>query len=209
MNRFTELVPRGKVIPVVTINDSEDAAHIARALFDGGIQVIEVALRTDAALDAIRRITQEVPDMLVGAGTIKHPADVQPAVTSGAAFLVSPGTTMDLLSEVRRWDIPFLPAASSPTESLTLLSAGYDCQKLFPADVLGGFDYLNAIRGPIPEVTFCPSGGVNAENYCALLALSNVYCVSGSWITPTDCLEQRDWRTIKDIALGVSAASDS
>jgi 2-dehydro-3-deoxyphosphogluconate aldolase/(4S)-4-hydroxy-2-oxoglutarate aldolase len=172
----------------------------------GGIHIIEVTLRSQLGLPAIELIVKEFPDMTVGAGSIKDPQAFQSAIKAGAHFAVSPGTTHALLEEAVRWDVPFLPAASTASESLNLLQAGYACQKLFPANILGGINFLKSLAGPIPEVSFCPSGGVNAENYSSYLRQPNVVCVSGSWITPDALINKGDWNSVTELARAAHSA---
>ena len=166
----------------------------------GGINIIEITLRSQLGLPAIELIVKELPHMTVGAGSVKDPQAFQSAIKAGAHFAVSPGTTHALLEEAVRWDVPFLPAASTASESLNLLQAGYACQKLFPANLLGGISFLKSLSGPIPEVSFCPSGGINAENYSSYLQQPNVVCVSGSWITPAALINKGDWNSVTELA---------
>jgi 2-dehydro-3-deoxyphosphogluconate aldolase/(4S)-4-hydroxy-2-oxoglutarate aldolase len=185
---------------VVTFSSIDHILPLARALIAGGINIIEVTLRSQLGLPAIELIVKEFPDMTVGAGSIKDPQAFQSAIKAGAHFAVSPGTTHALLEEAVRWDVPFLPAASTASESLNLLQAGYACQKLFPANILGGINFLKSLAGPIPEVSFCPSGGVDAENCPSYLRQPNVVCVSGSWITPDALINKGDWNAVTELA---------
>ena len=185
---------------MVTFSSIDHILPLANALIAGGINIIEVTLRSQLGLPAIEMIVKEFPRMIVGAGSVKDPQALQSVIKAGAHFAVSPGTTHVLLEEAVRWDVPFLPAASTASESLNLLQAGYACQKLFPADILGGINFLKSLAGPIPEVSFCPSGGVNAENYLSYLRQPNVMCVSGSWIAPNALIHEGDWGSITRLA---------
>lgn len=188
-----DLVP---VIPVVVVHDAADAVPIAKALVDGGLPVIELTLRTPAALEAIKRIANEVPEILVGAGTIIDTQQPQQAVANGAQFLVSPGSTPALLEAMRDSGLPHLPGVSTVSEVLQLLEYGYTELKFFPAEPAGGAPYLRAIHSPVPAARFCPTGGITPANMGDYLASSNVGCVGGSWLTPADVVARQDWRTI-------------
>lgn len=200
MSPFNEIAQDNPVIPVVTISSLDHVLPLAEALCKGGIHIVEITLRSELALPAIELVRQHLPDMKVGAGSVKYPKAFQSAINAGAQFAVSPGTTHALLEEALRWDIPFLPAVSTPGESLNLLQAGYDCQKLFPVDIFGGTRYLKSLGGPIPEVSYCPSGGVNEENYREYLEQPNVLCVCGSWMTPKKLITAGDWPAITSLA---------
>jgi 2-dehydro-3-deoxyphosphogluconate aldolase/(4S)-4-hydroxy-2-oxoglutarate aldolase len=192
---------------VVTFSSIDHILPLASALIAGGINIIEVTLRSQLGLPAIELIVKEMPNMTVGAGSVKDPQAFQSAIKAGAQFAVSPGTTQALLEEAVRWDVPFLPAASTASESLNLLQAGYSCQKLFPANLLGGINFLKSLAGPIPEVSFCPSGGVDAENCQSYLAQPNVVCVSGSWITPDVLINKGDWNSVTELARAAHLAT--
>jgi 2-dehydro-3-deoxyphosphogluconate aldolase/(4S)-4-hydroxy-2-oxoglutarate aldolase len=197
---FEEIAKHNPVIPVVTFSSFDHILPLANALMAGGIHIIEITLRSQLGLPAIELIVKELPEMTVGAGSVKDPQAFQSAIKAGAHFAVSPGTTHALLEEAVRWDVPFLPAASTASESLNLLQSGYACQKLFPANILGGIDFLKSLAGPIPEVSFCPSGGLNAENYRLYLQQPNVVCVSGSWIAPDALINAGDWNSVTGLA---------
>ncbi len=194
------ILRRGPVIPVVTIDDAALAPPLARALLSGGIEVIEVTLRTPAALDAIRAIRAEVPEILVGAGTVTTPAQLAQAEAAGAAFAVSPGVTPRLLDAARFADVPLLPGVATPGDVLLLVERGLGLAKLFPAELVGGVALLRALFGPFPEVRFCPTGGIDAGNAPAYLALPNVLCVGGSWLAPAEAIAARDWPRIEALA---------
>lgn len=198
MNKsLLDLVP---VIPVVVVDDLDHAVPLARALVAGGVPVIELTLRTPAALDAIRRIADEVPEIVVGAGTIVEPDQAKQAAAAGARFLVSPGSTPRLLDAMDDTELPHLPGAATVSEVLALLERGYSELKLFPAEASGGTAFLKAVASPVPQVRFCPTGGVSAANAGDYLALPNIGCVGGSWLTPTDALAAGDWARVEGLA---------
>lgn len=193
------------VIPVVTIDDPQDAVPLARALVDGGVKIIELTLRTDSALTSLKLIAQEVPDILVGAGTILTPGQADAAVQAGATFLVSPGVTPALLTHMLSLDVPVLPGVATVGEVMAVLEAGLDAMKFFPAGPAGGPSYLAAIGAPIPHVQFCPTGGISLATAPDYLKLPNVACVGGSWLTPADAVENQDWQQITKLAAGAAA----
>ncbi len=197
MNSLLDIVP---VIPVVIVHDAADAVPIAGALVAGGLPIIELTLRTPAALDAIERIAAEVPEIIVGAGTIVDTSQSKLAAAAGAQFLVSPGSTPDLRASMRDTGLPHLPGVATVSEVLTLLEDGYTDMKFFPAEVAGGAPYLRAIHSPVSAARFCPTGGITPTNLASYLALPNVCCVGGSWLTPSDAVEGQDWATISDLA---------
>ncbi len=191
------LVP---VVPVVVLDDLDHAVPVARALVAGGLPVIELTLRTPVALDAIAAIAAEVPEILVGAGTITSPDLVGRAVEAGAQFLVSPGTTPALLREMARSGVPFLPGTATVSEAMAVLEAGFTEMKFFPAEASGGAAYLKSLASPLPAARFCPTGGITAATAPSYLSLPNVGCVGGSWLTPADVLAARDWDRITALA---------
>ncbi|MFD6549613.1 bifunctional 4-hydroxy-2-oxoglutarate aldolase/2-dehydro-3-deoxy-phosphogluconate aldolase [Streptomyces sp. NPDC058398] len=193
------------VVPVVVVADVSDAVPLARALVAGGLPAIEVTLRTPAALDAIRAIAAEVPDAVVGAGTILTPEHVAGAVAAGARFLVSPGWTDGLLDAMKASGVPFLPGVSTTSEVVALLERGVREMKFFPAQAAGGTAYLKSLAGPLPQARFCPTGGIGPECAADYLALPNVVCVGGSWMLPADAVAARDWRRVEDLARAASA----
>jgi 2-dehydro-3-deoxyphosphogluconate aldolase/(4S)-4-hydroxy-2-oxoglutarate aldolase len=193
------------VIPVVTIADPQHAVPVARALVEGGVGIIELTLRTDSALESLKRIANEVPDILLGAGTILTPAQADDAVSAGAQFLVSPGVTPSLLDHMLQLDIPVLPGVATVGEVMAVLERGVKAMKFFPAGPAGGPDYLAAIGAPIPGVQFCPTGGISLSSAPEYLALPNVTCVGGSWLTPRAAVEGEDWQHITRLAQGAAA----
>ncbi|MBB2740469.1 UNVERIFIED_ORG: 2-dehydro-3-deoxyphosphogluconate aldolase/(4S)-4-hydroxy-2-oxoglutarate aldolase [Microbispora rosea subsp. rosea] len=202
MSNLLDLAP---VVPVVVLDDAESAVPLARALVAGGLPVIEVTLRTPVALDAIRRIAAEVPEAVIGAGTVRSPEDVEAAAGAGARFLVSPGTTPGLLAAMLAAGVPFLPGVATATEAMTLAERGVRELKFFPAEPAGGVAYLKSLSGPLPDVRFCPTGGITPSNAPAYLALPNVGCVGGSWLTPRSLVTAGDFARIEKLASEAAA----
>ncbi|MEV4947544.1 bifunctional 4-hydroxy-2-oxoglutarate aldolase/2-dehydro-3-deoxy-phosphogluconate aldolase [Streptomyces sp. NPDC053755] len=188
------------VVPVVVIEDAADAVPLARALVAGGLPAIEVTLRTPAAPAAIHAIAAEVPEAVVGAGTVISPSGVADAVAAGACFLVSPGWTDGLLDAMRASGMPFLPGVSTTSEVVALLERGVTDMKFFPAEAAGGVPYLKSLAGPLPRARFCPTGGISLASAPSYLALPNVGCVGGSWMLPGDALAARDWARVESLA---------
>ncbi|MFJ9826418.1 bifunctional 4-hydroxy-2-oxoglutarate aldolase/2-dehydro-3-deoxy-phosphogluconate aldolase [Streptomyces sp. NPDC101160] len=205
MTSVFDLAPAVPVVPVVVIEDAADAVPLARALVAGGLPLIEVTLRTPAALDAIRAIADGVPEAVVGAGTVVSAAGVADAVGAGARFLVSPGWTDGLLDAMREPGVPFLPGVSTASEVVALLERGVTDMKFFPAEAAGGVPYLTSLAGPLPRARFCPTGGVSPANASRYLALPNVSCVGGTWMLPADALAGRDWARVEALARQVAA----
>jgi 2-dehydro-3-deoxyphosphogluconate aldolase/(4S)-4-hydroxy-2-oxoglutarate aldolase len=199
-----EVMRVGPVIPVIVIDDLAHAVPLARALVAGGVRVLEVTLRTAPALEAIRRIAREVPDAIVGVGTLTRPQDLKDALEAGARFGVSPGLTPALIQAARETGLPLLPGVMTPSEVIAARMAGFNQLKLFPAQQAGGIGMLKALGGPFPEVTFCPTGGVSAENAPDFLALPNVACVGGSWLAPKAAVTAGDWDNITALAKAAS-----
>jgi len=188
------------IMAVVVIEDARQGPDLARALLAGGVGSIEITLRTPGALEAIRRIAGEVPDALVGAGTVLAPQDLHAAAEAGARFAVSPGATTALLDAGRDGPIPYLPAVATASEIMEGVARGYSAFKAFPASVIGGPAVLKAFAGPFPEVGFCPTGGITPATAADYLALSSVLCVGGSWLTPPDALAASDWGRVERLA---------
>ncbi|WP_323793090.1 bifunctional 4-hydroxy-2-oxoglutarate aldolase/2-dehydro-3-deoxy-phosphogluconate aldolase, partial [Nocardioides sp.] len=193
------------VMPVVVLDRVEDAVPVARALVAGGLPAIELTLRTPVALDAIRAIAEQVPEILLGAGTIVSPSQAEEAVAAGARFLVSPGSTPRLLDAMLATGVPFLPGTASVSEALAVLEAGVSEMKFFPAEAAGGAPYLKSIASPVPAARFCPTGGITAASAPSYLALPNVGCVGGSWLTPADAIAAGDWGRITELAAAAAA----
>ena len=191
-----EVMTTSPVMPVMVINQLELAVPLARALVDGGLKVLEITLRTPVALEAIRRIKAEVPDAIVGAGTIINTQTLKQALDAGAEFIVSPGVTESLLDAALTSGVPILPGVVTPSEVMRLLEKGITAMKFFPAEAAGGIPMLKSIGAPLPQVSFCPTGGVNPKNAPDYLALSNVACVGGSWMAPADLVDAGNWAEI-------------
>ena len=195
--KIMELAP---VIPVLTVRDVEDGVAQARALVAGGLLAIEVTLRTAAALDAIRAIVAQVPGAYVGAGTIVDPEQIATAVKAGARFLVSPGASLKLAEAAAAAPVPFLPGCATPSEAMELRDRGFRALKLFPAEAVGGARLLSSIAAPLPDLVFCPTGGIDLQKAPSYLALPNVRCVGGSWMLPKAALEARDYTTVETLS---------
>lgn len=193
------------VVPVVVLEDAGDAVPLARALVAGGLPAIEVTLRTAAALDAIKAIAAEVPDAVVGAGTVISARNVSETVAAGARFLVSPGWTDALLDAMKESGVPFLPGVSTTSEVVALLERGVTEMKFFPAEAAGGTAYLKALSAPLPQARFCPTGGISLASAPSYLALANVGCVGGSWMVPGDAVAARDWSRVERLAAEAAA----
>lgn len=190
----------GPVIPVIVIDELIQAVPLARALVAGGVRVLEVTLRTAAGLEAIQRIREEVPEAIVGAGTVLTGAQLEEVAAAGAAFAVSPGATSALLDAAAQSPVPLLPGTATASEVMTVLERGYRCMKLFPAEAVGGVELLSSLASPLPAARFCPTGGIDPEKAKRYLALPNVVCVGGSWLVPRDAMSQGDWTRITDLA---------
>jgi 2-dehydro-3-deoxyphosphogluconate aldolase/(4S)-4-hydroxy-2-oxoglutarate aldolase len=200
MMKPPSLLDIAPVIPVVVVHDAAHAVPIARALVDGGLPIIELTLRTPVALPAIERIAAEVPDIIVGAGTIVDAAQAKQALAVGAQFLVSPGSTADLRAAMRDTGLPHLPGVATVSEVMTVLEEGYTDMKFFPAEAAGGAAYLRAIHSPLPTARFCPTGGITPTNIAEYLRTPNVGCVGGSWLTAADAVDRHDWPRISSLA---------
>lgn len=194
-----DIASRAPVIPVLVLDDVAHAAPLARALVAGGLPALEVTLRTPVALECIREMAR-VPGGIVGAGTLLTPADVKAAKAAGAMFGVSPGATDTLIQACIDEDLPLLPGAATATEAMILLEKGYDMLKFFPAEASGGAPALKGIGAPIPQISFCPTGGVSPQNKASYLSLPNVVCVGGSWVAPKDMMDAGDWDGIEKLA---------
>jgi 2-dehydro-3-deoxyphosphogluconate aldolase/(4S)-4-hydroxy-2-oxoglutarate aldolase len=201
----TPLFAKAPVVPVLTIERAEDAVSLARALVAGGLSVIEVTLRTSAALDAVRAIIAQVPEAVVGVGTVTNVTDIGAALSVGAKFLVTPGTPPVLAAALAMTPIPAIPACASVSEAMALSDFGFPVLKFFPAGVSGGVDLLKAIAAPLPRLKFFPSGGIDAATAPSYLALPNVIAVGGSWVAPKQAVAAGDFGKIT--ALARAAAS--
>lgn len=197
---FQELLGPTRVVPVITIEDADTAVPLAEALLAGGLQVLEVTLRTAAGIEAIRRIAAELPDAVVGAGTVTTPQQLLDARNAGARFIVSPGCTDALADAAAQAGGAFLPGAVTASEVLRLLERGITLMKFFPAESSGGIPALRALGGPFPHVSFCPTGGIDLQRALGYLQLPNVVCVGGSWMLPAELVEHREWVAITALA---------
>ena len=188
------------VVPVLTIERTADAVPLARALVKGGLPVLEITLRTEAALAALAAIAAEVPDAVVGAGTVLQPRQFDDVTRAGARFAVSPGCTPALVTAARAAGLPFLPSIQTVSEAMVLAEQGFGLMKFFPADVAGGLAWLKAAAAPLAGLRFCPTGGVGADTAQTYLSLANVACVGGSWVAPSDAVAAGDWVRIERLA---------
>lgn len=195
-----EIFSQGPVVPVLVIKDVEHAVPLAKALIAGGIRVLEVTLRTEAALEVIAKIAKEVPEAIIGAGTVTNREQLQQVIDAGAKFAISPGLTTDLLKAGNEGSIALIPGISSISELMTAVDHGYTHLKFFPAEASGGVKALKAIGGPFPDIKFCPTGGISPSNYNDYLALPSVRCAGGSWLAPEDAMANGDWDKITELA---------
>ncbi|GAA9418237.1 bifunctional 4-hydroxy-2-oxoglutarate aldolase/2-dehydro-3-deoxy-phosphogluconate aldolase [Helicobacter pylori] len=198
-DKTIEVLQISPIVPVVVIEDIKDAVPLAQSLVEGGIQIIEVTLRSSCALEAMELIAKNVPKMRVGAGTILNPTQLEQAQNRGAEFLISPGLTIKLLEHAKKKDMPLIPGVSSSSEVMQALELGYNALKFFPAEYCGGVKLLNAFNGPFKGVKFCPTGGISADNMHSYLNLENVLCVGGSWLTPKHLIQNKEWDKITEI----------
>jgi 2-dehydro-3-deoxyphosphogluconate aldolase/(4S)-4-hydroxy-2-oxoglutarate aldolase len=198
--KICELAP---IVPVLVVTDIAHAVPLAKALIAGGLPALEVTLRTPIALEVIRAMAS-VAGGVVGAGTLITPSDVRAAKEAGASFGVSPGATDELLAACEAEDLPLLPGAATATEAMRLLARGYDMMKFFPAEASGGAPALKAIGAPLPQISFCPTGGVSAANANRYLSLANVVCAGGSWVAPRDLVLAENWAEIENLAWAAS-----
>ncbi len=192
------------VVPVLTIERTADAVPLARALVKGGLPVLEITLRTEAALAALTAIAAEVPDAVVGAGTVLQPWQFDDVRRAGARFAVSPGCTPALVTAARAAGLPFLPGIQTVSEAMILAEQGFELLKFFPADGAGGLAWLKAVAAPLASLRFCPTGGIGADTAQTFLSLANVACVGGSWVAPRDAVAAGDWVTIERLAAAAS-----
>ncbi|NOE27341.1 bifunctional 4-hydroxy-2-oxoglutarate aldolase/2-dehydro-3-deoxy-phosphogluconate aldolase [Ruegeria sp. HKCCD6157] len=205
--RTREICALAPIVPVLVVDDAAQARPLAEALIAGGLPALEVTLRTPAALDAIK-VMSEVPGGVVGAGTLVTPEDVRAAKQAGALFGVSPGATDALIAACEAEDLPLLPGAATASEAMALLEKGYDMLKFFPAEASGGAPSLKAIGAPLPQISFCPTGGVSPSNARDYLSLPNVICAGGSWVAPKQLVDNGDWAGIETLAREASKLAD-
>lgn len=195
-----EIMKVSPIVPVMVINNADHAVPLAKALVKGGLKVLEITLRTDAALESIRRIKAEVPDAIVGAGTIINIDTLNAAIDAGAEFIVSPGTTEKLIDAALKTGVPLLPGVADPSQAMALLEKGITAMKFFPAEAAGGVPMLKSIGAPIPQITFCPTGGISQKNVNDYYKLANVGCVGGSWMCAADLVDAENWDEITRLA---------
>ena len=200
MNTAAEVLELSPVVPVVALTDATHAVPLAQALVRGGIRTIEMTLRTSAAPAAIERLVAEVPEIIVGAGTITRPGQAEQAAKAGARYLVTPGCTERLLDEIQDTGLPCLPGISTVSEALRLTERGIRVMKFFPAEASGGVSFLKAIAGPLPDLRFCPTGGITPDNAPKYLALPNVGCVGGTWLTSRELITAGTWGQVETLA---------
>lgn len=202
---FTRPAFKSRVVPVIVLQDPVHAVPLAHALLEGGIDVMEITLRSDAALKAIEAVAKAVPDMHTGAGTVTRVSEVQQVIDAGARFALSPGATDALVEAVKSARLPFMPGVMTPGEVMHRREQGFTLMKLFPAQQAGGIAMLKALGAPIPDVHFCPTGGVSPDNLSDFLKLPNVAMAGGSWLTPADALAAGDWNRITRLAREATA----
>ncbi|MCQ2848203.1 bifunctional 4-hydroxy-2-oxoglutarate aldolase/2-dehydro-3-deoxy-phosphogluconate aldolase [Helicobacter pylori] len=198
-DKIIEVLQISPIVPVVVIENIKDAVPLAQSLIEGGIPIIEVTLRSSCALEAIELIAKNVPKMRVGAGTILNLTQLEQAQNRGAEFLISPGLTPSLLEHAKKKNMPLIPGVSSSSEVMQALEWGHHALKFFPAEYCGGVKLLNAFNGPFKGVKFCPTGGISVDNMRSYLNLENVLCVGGSWLTPKDLIQNKEWDKITEI----------
>ncbi|WP_444937593.1 bifunctional 4-hydroxy-2-oxoglutarate aldolase/2-dehydro-3-deoxy-phosphogluconate aldolase [Microbulbifer sp. JMSA002] len=202
---IADILQSAGVVPVLVIERAEDALPLAEALLKGGLNVLEVTLRTEAALSAVEQIAKHLPEADVGTGTVLNGDDLRRSVDAGARFMVSPGATEKLLASADKSDVPLLPGASSASEVMGLYERGYRYQKFFPAEAAGGVAMLKSLAGPLAEVKFCPTGGVSPNNAADYLALNNVVCVGGSWMASSALVQEKNWAEITRLSQQAAA----
>lgn len=206
MPSTAEICALAPMIPVLVVKRLEDAAPLAKALYDGGLPVLEITLRTPVAIDAIKAMRDACPQAVIGAGTLRSAADLEATIAAGAAFGVSPGSPSALIAAVRKSGLPFLPGSATPTEAMELADQGFEVLKFFPAEAAGGVPMLKSMAGPLPDIKICPTGGVTPENARNYLALPNVVTVGGSWVAPDKLIEAGDFAGITRLAKEAVAA---
>jgi len=203
-----KVLKSGPIVPVIVIKHIEHAVPLAHALLKGGIRLLEITLRSDAAVEAIARVSREVPDAMVGAGTVASPRDLEAVTEAGAVFAISPGLTPRLLLSASQGPIALIPGISTASELMLGMEMGYTEFKFFPAEAAGGVRMLKSIGGPFPDITFCPTGGISPANFTDYLRLDNVACVGGSWVAPPRLIEEEAWDRITELARDAVAAAD-
>lgn len=202
--RIDDICKNVPVIPILSLNNLVDTIGVGKALINGGLNVLEVTLRTDYGLQAIRELKSAIPNVIIGAGTVATSAQFESAVEAGADFILSPGHTMELLKLASESDIPTIPGISTPSEAMLAMEFGFNRLKFFPAEALGGVNFLRSLNGPFPQLKFCPTGGITINNVSQYLSLSNVFCVGGTWLTPNKLIELKKWKDIQILAVEAS-----
>jgi 2-dehydro-3-deoxyphosphogluconate aldolase/(4S)-4-hydroxy-2-oxoglutarate aldolase len=195
-----EIMQHSNVIPVVVIDNLEDAIPLASALVSGGLKVLEITLRTSVAIEAIKQIKKSIPNVIIGTGTVINIQTLNASIDANVDFIVSPGTTDELLNAIIKQKIPLLPGVNTPSEVMKLISLGFNQMKFFPAEAAGGINMLKSIGGPLPQVSFCPTGGINLSNAKNYLALDNVACVGGTWMLDKKLIASKNWDEITRLA---------
>ncbi|MBU2978354.1 bifunctional 4-hydroxy-2-oxoglutarate aldolase/2-dehydro-3-deoxy-phosphogluconate aldolase [Alteromonas sp. C1M14] len=198
MTRFSELMSGQTLLPIIQANSPTEGVNIARAMADAGLNLVEVVLRTDASIDALKAIKQEVPELKVGAGTIINEQILEQALSAGSDFIVTPAVSQNLLAELKQCDVPVLPGVSNTGDILMALEFGFEEQKLFPAALSGGAPFLSAVSSVFRKVSFCPTGGVSQSNKSEYLSLNNVFAVGGTWVAKKEWVAASDWQSITD-----------
>lgn len=203
---LSQILETVQVLPVLTVDSPDQAVQLCKALHNGGINAVEITLRTSAALESLRVVKQELPELIVSAGTVTNARQVAAVVDAGVDFGVSPASTPNLLNSINEAGLPFIPGVASPSEAMAAAELGFKQLKLFPATAVGGLKLLKSIAAPLPEISFCPTGGLNQDNFIEFLNLTNVYCVGGSWMVNSDTLNAGDWSAITAAAQQVTDA---
>ncbi|EIF51323.1 bifunctional 4-hydroxy-2-oxoglutarate aldolase/2-dehydro-3-deoxy-phosphogluconate aldolase [Sulfurovum sp. AR] len=196
-----EVMQVSPIVPVIALENMNDAVPLAEALLEGGINIMEITLRTDAGLGSIEAISKALPQMHVGAGTVLNASDFKDAVDHGAAFVFSPGISEELMQTSRELDVALIPGVATASEVMLAKNNGFEHCKLFPATLAGGFEILKAFGGPFPSMRFCPTGGVNLSNINDFLSMENVLCAGGSWIVPKQCMKEKDFKQITTLCI--------
>ena len=204
-NKIDDIFNNINVVPLLSLDNLDDSIGIARALVNGGLNVLEVALRTNYSLQAIKELKAAVPEAYIGAGTVTTPAQFDNAVNANADFIFTPGVTEELLKAAIQSNTPTIPGISTISEAMYADDFGFNRLKLFPAEALGGIDFLKAVYGPFPGLKFCPTGGVNFDNASQYLSLKNVFCIAGSWVTPKELVKLKKWKEIERLASEASS----
>ena len=200
INKIDDIFKNINVIPILSLDNLDDTIGVAKALVNGGLNVLEVTLRTDYGLQAIKELKSAIPEATIGAGTVTTAIQFENAIKANADFIFSPGSTKELLEVANESNIPTIPGVATISEAMTALDSGFNRLKLFPAEAIGGIDFLKAVIGPFPELKFCPTGGISLDNASKYLSLGNVFCVGGSWITPKELIKSKEWNKIQLLA---------